>query len=312
MIDAAHHRRVLEPIGATVETAEMGSTDALVSAADGADAIVTDVTTAVPPEAIERLDSLSVIGRAGDGIDNVDVVAAAERGVTVVRVPDYCTDEVANHAVSLLLSAVRSVPQYDRDTREGGWTWEVGGPIHELPGTTVGVVSFGPIARRFVELLSGFDATILAHDPYVDAAEIADHGAEKVGFEELLERADCVSVHAPLTDGTRDMFDREAFDAMTEGTILVNTGRGGVVDEAALAAALDDGIVRTAALDVLDAEPPDDSPLLGREDVIVTPHAGWYSEEARDRLNESIATDVRRALGGETPEGAVDPDVEWL
>ncbi|MFC5367772.1 NAD(P)-dependent oxidoreductase [Salinirubrum litoreum] len=294
-----------------LSVADLRSTDALVAACEGADAVVTDVSTPVPREAIERL-SLSVIGRAGVGVDNIDVAAAAEADVTVVHVPDYCTDEVATHSLTLLLSTLRGVASYDRQVAGGGWGWEDGRAVHRLHGSSVGIVSFGPIARRFAGLLSGFDVDVLASDPFVDAETMADHGVTKRSYEAMVDEVDHLVSLAPLTPETRGMVGAETFAALPEHAVVVNTGRGGVVDEAALAEALDAGEIGAAGLDVLDEEPPHDSPVVGRDDVIVTPHAGWYSVQARDELNRDVGQYVAEALRGERPEGWIDPSAEWL
>jgi D-3-phosphoglycerate dehydrogenase len=310
MLDPAELR---DALGAETDltVADLGSTDALMSACEGADAVVTDVATPVPRDAIERL-SLTVIGRAGVGVDNIDVAAAEEYGATVVHVPNYCTDEVATHALTLLLSALRAVPSYDRQVAAGGWAWEESRPVHRLAGATIGVVSFGPISRRLAGLLSGFDVELLASDPFVDAETMADRGVEKRTYEDLVSEADHLVSLAPLTSATRGMIDAATFETLPAHAVVVNAGRGGVVDEAALAEALDAGEIGAAGLDVLAEEPPRDSPVVGREDVVVTPHAGWYSVQARTDLNRDVGEYVAVALRGGRPEGWIDPDAEWL
>lgn len=293
--------------------AELGSAEALVSACEAvdADAVITDIDTPVPAAAFDRLD-LSVVSRAAVGFDNIDVAAAADAGVTVTNVPGYCTDEVATQALALLLACVRAVPEYDESVRSGEWAAFPSRRLHRLRGRTLGFVSFGAIARRLAELTSGFDVDVLAYDPYLDESELDEFGVdvELVGFEGLLDRSDYVSVNAPATPETRGMFDAEAFSRMREEAILVNTGRGAVVDEDALVAALEADEIGAAGLDVFEAEPlSPDSPLTDRDDVVLSPHAGWYSEESLDELNRRAASDVRRVLRGETPEAAVDP--EW-
>ena len=310
MLDADGLHAALGP-ETDLTVANLRSTEALVAACEGADAVVTDVSTAVPREAIEQL-SLSVIGRAGVGVDNIDVAAAAEHDVTVVHVPDYCTDEVATHSLTLLLSALRAIPSYDRQVAGGGWGWEQGRPVHRLTGATIGIVSFGPIARKLAGLLDGLGVDVLASDPFVDAETMAEHGVEKRSYEAMVEETDHLVSLAPLTDATRGMIGADTFAALPDHGVVVNTGRGGVVDEAALAEALDAGEIGAAALDVLDEEPPSDSPVVGRDDVIVTPHAGWYSVQARDELNADVGQYVAEALRGERPEGWIDPSAEWL
>ncbi|OYR70123.1 3-phosphoglycerate dehydrogenase, partial [Halorubrum sp. E3] len=272
---------------------------------------VTDINTPVTEAALDATD-LDVVVRSAVGVDNIDVVAAAERGVTVTRVPDYCTEEVATHSVSLLLACLRSLKPYDDAVAAGGWSWEAGVPTRRVSASTVGLLSFGPIAKRAAEQLSGFGADLVAYDPFVDAEEMAEYGVEKAAFDELFDRADHVGVYAPLTDATRGMVDADALGRLDESAVVVNVSRGPVVDDAALLDALEADEIKAAGLDVLAEEPPEDDPLVGRDDTVVTPHAAWYSEEARDDLNRSGAADVAAVLNGETPDGRVDPDADWL
>lgn len=298
---------------ADVTVATLDTAEDLIAAARSADAdaAVVDVDSAVPARVADETD-LRVVASASVGLSGIDVPGLAERGVAVTHVPDYCTEEVATHALALLLAGVRSIPAYDRSVRDGEWSWGATRELHRLHGATVGLVSFGPIARRFADRLSGFDCTVLASDPYVDAATMADHGVERVDFGTLVERADHLSVHAPLTPDTRGMVDAEAFAALSDHAVIVNTGRGPVIDADDLLAALEAGEVGAAALDVLETEPPEDDPLVGREDTVVTPHAGFYSVEARTDLATAVATDLLAVLDGDEPEGLVDPDADWL
>lgn len=314
MIDPETYREVLggaadEPVD--VEVAELGSTERLIEAAAGADAVVTDINTPVTEAALDALD-LRVVVRSAVGVDNVDVAAAAERGVVVTRVPDYCTDEVATHSVSLLFACLRSLKAYDDVVAAGGWSWEDGRPIRRVSASTIGLLSFGPIARRAAEQLSGFGADLVAYDPFVDADEMAEYGVEKVELEGLFDRADHVGVYAPLTDATRGIVDADALARLSEDSVVVNVSRGPVVDGDALLDALDAGEIKAAGLDVFAEEPPENDPLVGRDDTVVTPHAAWYSEEARDDLNRSGAADVAAVFNDETPDGQVDPDADWL
>ena len=310
MIDVA---RLDEALEAAVVAAETRDEDELVAAASGATGLVVDVNTPVTARVLDELDALEVVARAGVGVDNVDVKAAAENGVTVTNVPDYCTDEVATHTVALLFDCIRNVTGYDRDVKAGHWGWERSRPLHRVAGRTLGLVSYGPIARRVRDRLRGFDLDVVAYDPYVDAETMADDGVEKVALAALYARADYVSLHAPLTDGTRGMVDADALAAMQDHAVLVNTGRGGLVDEGALVSALERRDIAAAGLDVLREEPPaDDDPLVALDNCIITPHAGWYSVEAREALNDTVAENVRAALAGETPPDRIDPDTDWL
>lgn len=311
VIDLTIEQAVFDAIDATVERIDATDPSDLVDVVPGVDALVVDAGTEVTAPVLAAADSLTVVGRSGIGVDNVDVAAAVDHGITVVHVPAYCVDEVATHALALLLACERKLPTFDRSVRDGDWDWSVGAPIHRLSGSTVGLVAFGKIARNLARKLSGFDLEIVAYDPYVSDAEMAAFDVTRVPFEELLDRSDFVSVHAPLTDETERLFDDSAFQSMRDGAVFVNTARGGVVDEAALATALRTGPVARAGLDVRQSEPPVDSPLDDVENVVLTPHAGWYSEEAREELNRTVAEDVVRVLTGDEPLHPVDPDGRW-
>jgi D-3-phosphoglycerate dehydrogenase len=292
---------------------QAGSPEEIVAAAEGEeiDALLTATHIPITETVFEGIDSLRFVSSYGIGVDHIDLEAANDHGIPVSNVPDYSIDEVSSHALALLLACARSVVRYDRHVDDGGWEWEVGAPIERLRGKTLGLVAFGKIARRVAEKAAGFDLEVVAYDPYVDADEMAARGVEKVGFEELLERSRYVSVHAPLTTESRGMFDADAFARMREESVLVNTARGPVVEEAALVDALEDGPLRAAGVDVFEEEPPEGSPLLDREDVLVTPHVAWYSERSREVLARSVARDVVRVLDGGEPEGEVDPDEAW-
>lgn len=298
---------------ATIRTEPLPDEDALIEFAADVSGLVVDVNTPVSDRVMSELPDLEIIARAGVGFGNIDVGAAAEHGVTVTNVPEYCTDEVATHGVSLLLDCVRNIAEYDRATTEGKWAWDDARRVYRFPETTLGLVSFGPIARHFRERLGGFDLDVIAYDPYVEEEEMAAADVEKVNFDELLDRSDHVSLHAPLTEQTENLIDADALDAMRERAILVNTARGGLIDEEALAVALREGEIAAAGLDVRRLEPPaQDDPLRALENCLLTPHAGWYSVEAREELNEIVARNLDAALGGETPPNRIDPDTEWL
>ena len=294
-------RELASDAGVDLRTAAAETPAEVAEAGRGADGLLVQHAP-VTAEVFAELDDLAVVGRYGIGLDNVDVKAATDRGVAVVHHPSYCVDEVSTHAVTLTLSCLRHVGGYDRDVKAGTWDWTTGRPLHRLSGLTLGLAGFGQIPRRVAAKASAFGLDVVAYDPYVSAEEVAHGGAEKVSFDELLARSDAISVHAPLTDETRGLFDADAFAAMRESAVLVNTSRGAVVDVDALAAALDAGEIRTAALDVLPEEPPRDSPLLDHDDVLLTPHVAWYSEESTAELRRGVTEDVLRILAGESPE----------
>jgi D-3-phosphoglycerate dehydrogenase len=312
-VDPETQSEILEAAGAEIEVLDAKTEDAAAEAFRDADGAIVDAATPVTERVLAGAENLRVVGRAGIGVDNVDVAAAAEHGIAVVNVPDYGLDEVSTHALSLILACARSVPRYDRGTRDGEWDWKAGRPMFRVRGKTVGLAGFGGIARRLASKLQSFGVDVLAYDPNVEAERMIDLGAEKVDFDGLLARSDYVSVHVPLFEETRGLFDAEAFAAMKEEAILVNTARGGVIDEDDLAAALENDEIGRAGLDVLRQEPPEpDNPLLSMEEVVVTPHAGWYSEESRRDLSRGVARDVAAVLAGEEPKNPVDPDTPWV
>jgi len=285
--------------------------DSLVTEATGASALIVDANTPVTGDVLRSLDELQVVGRAGIGFDNVAVEVAADNDIVVVNVPDYCIEEVSTHAIALLFGCLRRLNVFDSTVKGGTWEWTIGRPIPRFAGSTVGLFAFGKIARRFAAKLRGFDVDVIAYDPYVSDYRMADLGVERVDFDQLLARSDILSIHAPLTDGTRGTFDEEAFQAMRENALLINTARGPIVDETALVDALESSEIDAAGLDVREQEPPSDSPLSDRDDVILSPHVGWYSERSRVELSESVAGDVARVLRDEKPNNPVSPDSSW-
>jgi D-3-phosphoglycerate dehydrogenase len=256
---------------------------------------------------LEGLPRVRVLARYGVGVDGIDLEAATDHGVPVVNVPDYGTDEVANHAVALLLALARKITRLDRQTRGGGWDVFRVGTVTRLAGQTVGIFGCGRIGSAVARKLGGFDVRLLGYDPYVDTFP---PGVQPVAFERLLRESDYVTVHCPLTAETRQAFDAETLGWMRPTAVLINTARGGIVDTAALVAALEHGLLAGAGLDVLEQEPLDPaSPLLRMEQVIVTPHAAWYSEQGRSDLKRRVAEEAIRVLRGERPRHCVNPEV---
>jgi len=266
-----------------------------------ADAIL--VTYAkLPGDLLRQLRRCKAIGRFGLGVDNIDVAAAAELGITVTYVPDYCMQEVSDHAMALLLALARKVPQSNALVQAGRWEMPAVVPIHRLAGRVLGLVGFGNIPRELAPKAKAFGLRVVAHDPYVSQQVLDAAGVERVSFDQLLEISDFVSIHAPLLSATRGLFNAEVFRKMKKGARLINTARGPLVDEDALVAALDSGQLAGAALDVVVVEPlPKDSKLIGHDNVILTPHTAFYSVEALNELQTKCAADVARVLSGEPP-----------
>jgi D-3-phosphoglycerate dehydrogenase / 2-oxoglutarate reductase len=256
----------------------------------------------LPGELLRQLRRCKVIGRFGLGVDNIDIKTAAALDIVVTYVPDYCLQEVSDHAMALLLALARKVPYSNTLVQTGRWDMPAVVPIRRLEGQIIGLVGLGNIPRRVALKAKAFGLKVVAHDPYVSAAVAQELGVELIGFEQLLEISDFISVHAPLTPQTRGLFNAQAFDRVKKGAYIINTARGPLLDEAALVAALDSGRLGGAALDVVATEPlSKDSPLLGRANVILTPHTGFYSAEALDELQTKCASDVASVLSGGQP-----------
>jgi len=284
-----------------VRMAKSSSTDDILAVARDADAIL--VTYAkLPGDLLRRLTQCKAIGRFGLGVDNIDVPVARERGIVVTYVPDYCLREVSDHAMALLLALVRKIPFSNKLVQSGRWEMPAVVPIRRLEGSVLGLVGFGNIPRAVAPKAKAFGMRVVTHDPYVSPDVLAAAGIEGVSFERLLEVSDYVSVHAPLLPATRGLFNAQAFAKMKKGALIVNTARGPLIDEAALVAALDSGHLGGAALDVVATEPlAKNSPLIGRDNVILTPHTAFYSVEALEELQTKCASDVARVLSGEAP-----------
>jgi D-3-phosphoglycerate dehydrogenase len=294
-------KAALARIDPELRIAKSPSADDVLAVARDADAIL--VTYAkLPGELLRQLRRCKAIGRFGLGVDNIDIPAAVELGITVTYVPDYCMQEVSDHAMALLLALARKIAQSNALVQAGRWEISAVVPIHRLSGRVLGLVGFGNIPRALTPKAKAFGLRVVAHDPYAAEHALAAAGVEGVSFDRLLEISDFVSIHAPLLPATRGLFSAEVFRKMKKGACLINTARGPLVDEEALVFALDSGQLAGAALDVVAVEPlPKESKLIGRDNVILTPHTAFYSVEALNELQTKCAADVARVLSGEPP-----------
>jgi D-3-phosphoglycerate dehydrogenase / 2-oxoglutarate reductase len=240
---------------------------------------------------MDRLPSLRVVATATVGFDHIDIDAADERGIAVVSVPDYCTQEVADHAVALLYALLRGVVALDGDVRRGSWNAKAAGPLRTLAELRVGIIGLGRIGNAVATRLLALGAEVWAHD----IVAVMRDGVRFVELDELLAECDAVTLHVPLTRETRNLIGRAQIAAMKPGAYLVNTARGAVVDVGAVLQALRAGRLGGAALDVLPQEPPPLAPLAPR--LILTPHAAWYSEAAEERSYRLAVARVRELLG---------------
>ncbi|UED84447.1 C-terminal binding protein [Streptomyces profundus] len=295
-----HERATAERFAATFAEHRCADEPGTVEAVRGADVAFVNFAPMTRP-ALAALAPGATVIRYGIGYDNVDVDAARELGVRVANVPDYGTGTVADHAVACLLALLRRLPAYDRAVRANGWAAPSDvGPLPSLTATTVGLVGTGQIGLAVRERLRPFGCRVLASDPFADPAALARQGIEHVELAELLASSHAVSLHAPATRATHRLIGRSSLALMRQGAVLVNTSRGALVDPDALAEALRAGRLAGAALDVHDPEPlPPDSPLRALPQVLLTPHAAFYSTDSLDALQRLAAEEAARALAGE-------------
>jgi D-3-phosphoglycerate dehydrogenase / 2-oxoglutarate reductase len=277
----------------------------LLAALRDADALLVRSATTVDAEVLAAAPKLKIVARAGVGLDNVDVDAATARGVLVVNAPTSNIHSAAEHALALMLAAARQIPAADATLREHAWKRSSFSGT-EIYGKTVGVVGLGRIGQLVAQRLAAFGTHVVAFDPYVSAARAAQLGIELLALDDLLARADFISVHLPKTPETAGLFGKETLAKTRPGVIIVNAARGGLIDEQALADAIASGHVRGAGLDVFATEPCTDSPLFELPQVVVTPHLGASTAEAQDRAGTDVAASVRLALAGEFVPDAVN------
>jgi D-3-phosphoglycerate dehydrogenase len=255
---------------------------------------------------LEELPNCQVVSRYGVGVDSIDVPAATSLGIIVANVPDYGIEEVCDQTLALFLSWVRRVGLLDGSIRSGTWDFRVGRPIPRLRGMTYGIIGCGRIGRGVATRVRGFGLRVIGFDPYLTEAE----GIQLVSLETLLVESDFISIHCPLTESTHHLVGPEQFQMMKRKPLILNVSRGSVIDEKALIEALDKQLVRGAALDVLEQEPPDPgSPLLKKDTVILSPHIGFYSDESIVELKTRVAENVVGVFIGERPRSIVNPEV---
>jgi D-3-phosphoglycerate dehydrogenase len=295
---------VLEQAGVEVHQLTAEERPRLPEILDGYDALVVRSSTQVTADLLRAGRSLKVVGRAGIGVDNVDVAAATEQGVLVVNAPTANLISATEHTFALLLALARRVPEADAGMKAGEWNRKLTGV--ELQGKTLGVIGFGRIGQRVADRARGFEMKIVAYDPFLDAAAARKLGVDLLPLDELLAEADVVTLHVPLTDQTRNLLDRDRLAKMKKGALVINCARGGVVDEGALLEALESGHLGGAALDVFAEEPPKDLRLVRHGKVVATPHLGAQTREAQERISLETAQMVLEALAGSLAVAAVN------
>jgi D-3-phosphoglycerate dehydrogenase len=295
--DVEVERKVLQEIDADLVVAD-GTREGALELALDADALL-NCYMPLDGDFIRSLKKAKIVARYGIGTDNVDLAAAADSDVVVTNVPDYCVEEVATHALTLILALIRRLPESQAFLMERGWGVDAIRPVSRFSDLTVGLLGYGRIARHLGVAAKALGATLITHDPFI--TETSD-GTEVVSFEELLARSDVLSLHCPLTPETRGIIDTNALQQLPEGAVIVNTSRGPLVKLADLIEALRSGRLRGAGLDVFEVEPPDPEQLRDVPGLIATPHTAFYSEASLRESQLKAATQVVKVFRGEKPD----------
>jgi len=299
----------LNEVGAELIVGQCKTEDEIIQIAKDADGLIVQCAS-ITRRVIESLKKCKVIARYGIGVDSIDVEAATEHGICVVNVPEYCLDEVSDHTIALALACVRKVVMLDNAVKKGIWDFKIAEPIFRLKNRNLGLVGFGNIARIVSCKAQAFGMGVMAYDPYISSSVMTQNNVKKVNLEDLLKEADIISLHLPLTKNTKYMFTEKEFKLMKDTAFLVNTGRGPLIKEEDLYKALSERWIAGAGLDVAEKEPIDqNSDLLKLENVIITPHVAFYSEESLKDLQRSAAKGIAQVLKGEIPTSLVNKEV---
>ncbi len=299
---------ILKSEGFEVDFKPTMTADELKQSMENYSALVVRSATKVTADVLANASNMKVIGRAGTGVDNIDINAATRKGIIVLNVPGGNTVSTAEHAISLLMAMARNIPQAHQSMREGKWERKKYVGV-ELCGKTLGVVGLGKVGKEVAKRCLGFEMKVIAFDPVLAPDVAAKMGFELVDLDQLLRRSDFITVHTPLTNETRNLIDVRALAMCKKGVRIVNCARGGIVNEQALLDALNVGIVAGAALDVYEKEPPTESPLVTHPNVVVTPHLGASTEDAQEKVAVEIARQVADVLKGKDIVGSVNADI---
>jgi len=300
--------RILNELDVEVIDLQSRDEDEIINIAKDCDAIITQYAK-INKNIIRALEKCKVICKYAIGIDGIDIEEATKKGIYVTNVHDYCSDEVSTHALSLILDASRGTTFYNDFVKRGHW-YNADIKLHNLKSSTVGVVSFGRIAKKFVEKVTPLCKNVLVYDKYINPKIPEDYGVDLVTFEELISKSDYISIHAPLTPETKHLFNKEVFKRMKKTSVIINVARGGLICTEDLIWALKNAEIAYAALDVLEEEPPKKSlELMFMDNVLLTPHAAWYSEESQKILQSTPAEEIIRVLKGEKPLNIVNKNL---
>lgn len=302
-------KRELNKIGAIMIPKQCKTEEDVIRECKDASGLI-DQYAPITRKVMESLPDLKVVGRYGVGVNTIDVDAATELGIQVLNVPDYCMDEVSNQAISLMLACHRKLNILNSQVHHNGWDYKIAKPIHRLQGQTLGLLGFGRIPKMVAQKAKAFGLNIIAYDPYVTPEVGLQYNVTILPLKDVLQKADIISVHVPLTKDTENLLNEQTLSWMKPEAIVINTSRGPLIDEKALYHALKDKKIGYAGLDVTVQEPiQEDNPLLTLDNVIITPHVAWYSEEAELELKTKVAQGVADVLSGKNAKYLVNRDV---
>lgn len=303
-------KKALDKVDGELIPAQCKSESEVIELAREADAVIVVHYDPLSRKVIEQLNKCKVIVRTGIGVDSIDIQAATDHNICVVNVPEYCMDEVAEHALGLIFALARKLFVLSNSVKSGQWNWNIAKPIFRIKGRTLGLVGLGKISKCLAKKAKGLGISIICYDPYIDYQIAEEEGVELVSFENLLKESDFISIHTPLNEGTRGMFGEKEFKMMKKEAFIINTSRGQVIERAVLYKALTEKWVAGAGLDVMEEEPPDkNEPLFSLENVILTPHCGWYSQDSEAMLKTKVGEEIARVLNGIRPLSLVNPEV---
>ena len=308
----AEETEELEKVGAELAGFDATTEDEIITAAKDADVIITAMAQ-ITRGVMESLPDLKAIVRYGIGFDNIDVDAATDNGILVVTIPDYCYEEVSNHAIALLLTCAKKLVVLNNYTKQSGWSdaRRAMPPMDTIYGQTLGLVGCGNIGQMTARKAQCFGLKVIGHDPYLDTSRATEYGITLVSLPDLLKDSDYVSVHAPLNKETWHLIEENELKQMKPTAYLINTSRGSLVDETALIKALQEKWLAGAGLDVLEMEPFEpDNPLFKMDNVVVTPHTAFYSDVAMKRLRTSVGQEAARVASGRWPKNVVNATVK--
>ncbi|MEA1960647.1 MAG: C-terminal binding protein [Bacillota bacterium] len=298
----------LDVVDAELIPCQCKTEDELIASACEADALLVQYAC-VTRLVIESLQRCKVIVRYGIGVDSIDLEAAAEYGIPVVNVPDYGLEEVADHTMALLMACGRKLLNMDQTVKQGTWNYKLTKPLYRFKGKKLGLIAFGNIARLVAKRAMAFGIEVQVFDPYLSEQMAREYGVEMVDFSTLIKSSDYISVHCPANASTHHMFNREVFQKMKPTAVFINTARGVLVDQEALAEALQNQLIAAAGIDVSEQEPlTADNRLLTLDNIIITPHAAWYTEESQQNLQTKAGEEVARVISGKDPIHVVNPE----